>query len=248
MKTFFSEYQSNYDSYTFWYTRYAIAEVLSEVFLLYEEWFLPYSGDVNESQHIFYFCRSVKVNLNEFVFGSENRRIQRKAEEIWIDYRVIDKSEFDVSSDVFCDFCLWYSQERFSNGGFDPERFDYVISRGFCNKLIKFVIWEVVVWYVLLCEHWESAHYRFSFFDTTLVERFPLGKYMMQQALVWAKEVWKTNLYLWTCYKESWLYKIRDWSGVEWRDWNEWSQDIDRLKYLCKERDGTEVNRDVWKE
>lgn len=115
------------------------------IFLLYEQWFLPYSGDVNQSQHIFYFCRSVRVDMDQFVFGSENRRIERKAEELWISYEISNKSDFDIFSDEFCNFCLWYSQERFSNGGFDSERFDYVVSRDICNKIMKFAVWELTI-------------------------------------------------------------------------------------------------------
>ena len=44
----------------------------------------------------------------------------------------------------------------------------------------------------------------------------------------------KKYIYLGTCYGEDSLYKVRDFKGIEYFDGNEWIDDIEKLKSLCK--------------
>ena len=138
MKTFFSEYTSDYTSYTFGYTYYAQAENYTELDTIYDQGFLPYTGKLDLSEDLFYFCRSLRINISNFQNNSENRRIIRKVEALDIQVSVHDKHNFNLSDPEFEDFCISYTQSRFYHPDLSPERFRFVINKGYSNKIFEF--------------------------------------------------------------------------------------------------------------
>lgn len=236
MRTFFSEYTSDYTSYTFGYSYYAHIQSYDELNEAYSQWFLPYTGKLDITQDIFYFCRSLRVDISKFENTSENRRIIKKVEPLHIQVTIYNKEDFDTRSNEFEDFCIWYTQSRFYHEWMTTERFHYVISRWYANKIIEFKIWDTgqIIWYTLAIVTDTIMHHRFCFFDTELMESIPLGKYLMRYTIDRCKQQWLTYAYLWTCYKETWLYKVRDFEWVERWDGNKWSTHIEQLKNLCK--------------
>ena len=76
MKIVFSEYNTNYSTYSYGYGVYAIAESENDIGEIYDKGFLPYSGS-GEIENHFYLCRSLRVNLKKFSLSSENKRIQK---------------------------------------------------------------------------------------------------------------------------------------------------------------------------
>lgn len=234
MKTFFSEYTSNYQTYTFWYTQYAVIKSLDELDEAYDRGFLPYSGDLTLEERVFYRCRSLRVDLSRFTFNSENRRVARKAAEHEIVRKLWDKSEFDISQATFEQFCLSYAHDRYGAENMPIERFRYIMTRDYATHVMEYLIDGQVLGYIYLIYGEKFVHYWFSYYDVSYMDKFPVGTYLMADVISWAQEQWLDYVYLGTCYKESWLYKVRNFNATQRWDGNQWSDDTARLKSLCK--------------
>lgn len=235
MNIFFSEYLTNYSTYTFGYTAYCQADALEEIPEIYTKGFLPYTGDISLEKSTFYMARSLRIDLDRFTDSSENRRVNRKASELEIEMKLIPLKEFNLEDNDFINFCTQYAAERFAGGEMNPERFQYVLSRGLITHIIEFKTSEKKYGYVLACIHDKMLHYWFSFFDTDYMKSHALGKWMMWKAISWAKENNLSHVYLGTCYQPKSLYKVRDYKGTSFFDGTSWNQDDTTLKYLCKQ-------------
>jgi hypothetical protein len=235
MKTFMSEFLTDYTTYTFGYTKYAIAESHSELDVIYGQGFLPYTGNLTLDQNIFYFCRSLRVDLASFEHNSENRRVLKRIEPLNIEVVIHDKSSFDFTNPEFEDFCIAYTHSRFYHEGMSTERFRYVMSRSYANKIFEFRSEGKVIGYTLAVVTETFMHHWFCFFETELMnDQIPLGKYLMQFTIDRSKKQWLQYAYLWTCYKETGLYKVRDFKGVEFWDGNVRSKDTELIRVLCR--------------
>lgn len=247
MRIFYSEFNSDYTTYTFGYAVYAVTEEAGEIELAYEQGFLPYSSDLSVEDEIFYLCRSVRIALGLFSDSSENRRVDRKFNGFGIEINLLDKSELTGNED-FMRFCLSYAEERFVGGAMSEERLKYILGRQNGTSFLEFRINGKILAYVLIGIHGKSLHYWYSFFDYTLLGELPVGKWVMWKTIRWAIDNGLSYVYLGTCYKEKALYKIRDFKGVEFYTGDiRWSTDVALLKKLCKE-DGMYRSTDRYKE
>ncbi|MEM9849878.1 MAG: GNAT family N-acetyltransferase, partial [Bacteroidota bacterium] len=237
MKIFFSESNNDYASYTFNYAVYCIQESAQDIPAIYDQGFLPYSNDLSIPQEIYYLARSLRVQLSEFSDTSENRRVQRKLAPLDIQLEVIPKAAFQLDQPDFFRFCMNYAQARFSHAAMDAERLRYVLSRASANHLLHFTADGNTVAYVLAIIQDNTFHYWFAFFDTHLMENYPIGKWIMWRSIRWAKEQDLAYVYLGTCYGKSALYKARDFKGLSFFDGMQWNADIKLLKALCKSDD-----------
>lgn len=247
MKIFFSEYRVDYSTYTFGYTAYCIMETIDEFPLIYDKGFLPFTDKIDEKGDIFYMARSLRINLFKFNDSSENRRINRKVEALNMSFKVIPKAEFDLSDPLFRKLCLDYAGGRFSMGGMNEERFDYVLSKEVASHIFEFQSNGVIVGYIIALIEGDILHYWFAFFDTVLMKSHSLGKWMMWAAIDWSKRQGLAYAYLGTAYNTKALYKVRDFKGAEFYDGSGWNQDIKILKKWCK-TDQVERNMDRFKE
>lgn len=246
MRIFFSEFNSNYTTYTFGYAVYAVTEKVQEIEEAYQLGFLPYSSDLSIKEEIFYLCRSVRIALDRFVDSSENRRVDRKFSDYTVEINLVDKSDL-IENEAFLKFCLSYAEERFVGGAMSEERLKYVLSRENGTSFLEFKIDGKILAYVLIGLNGKSLHYWYSFFDYTLLGELPVGKWVMWKTIRWAMEEGLNYVYLGTCYKEKALYKIRDFKGIEFFAGEEvWNTDVNLLKKLCKE-DGEERDSDLYK-
>ncbi len=117
---FLSEHAFNYHSYTFGYGVYAKRVGAENLENIYEQGFLPYSGDkfVTEEQ-IFYMARSLRVVLGEVVLSSENRRIRKKFDEGKFYCHELNAGDGD--NDRFCTTneihrkCTYYLEHTLTN-------------------------------------------------------------------------------------------------------------------------------------
>lgn len=247
MRIFYSEYNSNYTTYTFGYAVYAVAENSTEIEDIYSRGFLPYSSDPNQQEEIFYLCRSLRVRLVCFSDSSENRRVVGKMDAYSrVEIQCTALAQFDMNDEGFRNFCLSYAHERFVGGSMSRERLDYVLRRENATHILTFSNSEKILGYVLLGIHGGSVHYWYAFFDLAVSSHLPLGKWIMYRTLMWAKEEGKDFVYLGTCYKETALYKVRDHKGVEYFTGKGWSDNKAKLKELCKS-DGQENDIDLFK-
>ncbi len=246
MRIFYSEFNSNYSTYTFGYAVYAIADKQEEIEEIYEKGFLPYSADISKVEEIFYLCRSLRVRLSDFSDSSENKRINRKMEGLEPELECIALKDFDINNADFQAFCLHYAKERFVGGSLSQERWAYILKRGNGTHILRFRRGGKVLGYVLVGLHGGAVHYWFSFYDLEISQDLPLGKWLMWRTIKWAQDEGREFVYLGTCYKESGLYKVRDHKGVEYFNGSGWSNDTVRLKELCKS-DGGEHESDIFK-
>lgn len=237
MKIFFSENQPDYSTYTFNYAIYCIKEAQEELPAIYHRGFLPYTGNLSIERDVFYLARSLRVELDRFSDSSENRRVNRKASPLNIQVKVTNKSEIDLTSPTFLDFCMQYASERFSGNAMTPERLRYVLSRETGSHLLTFYSEEQIYGYVLAAIEEDILHYWFAFFDQQYLQSHSLGKWMMWRTICWAKEQGLSYVYLGTCYGKHSLYKVRDHKGLSFFDGAKWNQDRNYLKHLCKTDD-----------
>ncbi|MEL6652112.1 MAG: GNAT family N-acetyltransferase [Bacteroidota bacterium] len=234
MKVIFREGLADYDSYSFGYSVLAQIEPQDSLSHVYNQGFLPYSSELDLPADHCYLCRNVRVNLADFSFGSENRRVGRKLGPLELTVTETSMDEFDTDDPVFRKFCKTYAEAKFSNKYLDDARLDYMFSHASGTDIAT---WKNAdgqpVAYVFLGQDQEIAHYWYAFYDLQLGQEFPLGKYLMQSSVKRAQEKGQKYMYLGTCYGTKPLYKIRDFSGVEYFTGQGWSADIQALKALC---------------
>lgn len=234
MKIFLSESNVDYTTYTFNYTVYAVKESNQELSEIYDKGFLPYTGNTSLQKEVFYYARSLRVNLEKFDDTSENRRVNRMVEPLNIEMNVIPKSEFNIHDSAFMQFCENYINERIGEDNMSIERWNYILSQETGTHLFEFKSDGKIMGYVLAALNDEMVHYWFAFFDTEYMRTHSLGKWMMWKVIRWAKENNLKYAYLGTAYKPAALYKIRDHKGLEFWDGSKWNTDVKILKEWCQ--------------
>ena len=234
MKIFFAESRPDYASYTFNYGIYCVKETQSELPAIYNQGFLPYSGDSNLNYELFYLARSLRVDLDRFEDSSENRRVHRKTQELHIEMNLLEKSELLSSDSAFLSFAQDYVQARISTDHMSKARLNYILQLDIGSHIFQFKIDGKPVGYVLAVIEDSILHYWFSFFDVELMHSHALGKWMMWKVITWAKKNGLSQVYLGTCYGEKSLYKVRDHKGLSFYDGISWNPDVKLLKSWCK--------------
>ncbi len=247
MKIFFSEFTRDYESYTFSYAPYVIFQSQDEMSEVYDSGFLPYTGNVDLEEFLYYKARSLRVDLSQFGLGSENRRVSRKFESYDVSVSWIPAQEFDLESEDFIEFCTAYSRQRFKGGEMSSDRLKYVLGSPFLTDLILFEIDGKRAGYVFVSQNEDMIHYWYSFYELEDFQDLPLGKYMMLEVIRLSKEKGLRHCYLGTCYGAHCLYKVRDFKGVEFSDGNQWINDVKQLKTWCK-NDDQEMQSDRFKQ
>ncbi len=232
MKIFRSESLVDYSSYTFNYAVYCLKEKREELPEIYDMGFLPYSNDTELKQEVFYLARSLRVNLDEFGDSSENRRVNRKIEEINPSFDVVPADRFDLSGQQFVKFCKEFSDQRFSEPLSD-KRLSYILNNDSISHVFRFRAGEEEIGYVISIVEEGALHYWFAFFSLDY-QPYSLGKWMMYSVIRWAAEQGLSHVYLGTCYGEKSLYKVRDFKGLRFFDGNGWNADMKFLKQKCK--------------
>jgi len=230
MKIFFSENQPDYSTYTFNYAVYCIKETQNELPDIYNQGFLPYTGNLKIEADIFYLARSLRVNLDQFKDTSENRRINRKIEDLAIEIHVHKKMDFDTENPVFFDFCMSYAADRFSGNAMTPERLKYVLCKETGSHILSFTSNGKALGYVLAGIEGNALQYWYAFFEQEYMRSHSLGKWMMWRTIHWAKDNGLAYVYLGTCYGKHSLYKVRDHKGLEFFDGSKWNVDAKLLK------------------
>ena len=234
MRILFSEYQTDYASYTFSYAVYCQQEATHEVPDIYDQGFLPYTGDLSLAENYFYLARSLRVDLRRFASLSENRRVDRKIQPLAIEMNVIERTAFDVTDEAFVQFCQSYAEERFAGGSMSSARLSYVFRRNLITHVFRFTTPGKTYGYVLAVVAEGMLHYWFSFYDTNYMRSHSLGKWMMWKVIDWAQQQKLTYAYIGTCYRQKSLYKVRDHKGAEFFDGQGWNADVSFLKTLCQ--------------
>ena len=233
MKLFLSEYRHDYSTYTFGYTMYGLYESSGDLDYLYINGFLPFTGNLNLKHDLYYKSRGIRINLANFKDSSENRRVDRKAEGLKIQYTITPIEQF-TQWESFYTFAKQYSEERIGEDKMPLQRIEYITKRKYLTHILTFTSHDQVIGYVLAVLAPQSFHYWFAFYDTQALEQgIPLGKWLMWKCIHIAKNVERQYIYLGNGYLEKSLYKIRDFKSVEFFDGNGWSSQIKEMQRLC---------------
>jgi len=225
---------------------YCIKDAQNELPDIYNQGFLPYTGNLKITKDIFYLARSLRVNLDNFADTSENRRINRKIEDLAIQIEAHKKSAFDIENPEFLAFCMDYAADRFSGNAMTLERLKFVLSKETGSHILSFTSNGETLGYILAGIEGNAFQYWYAFFNQAYMKSHSLGKWMMWRTIHWAKENGLSYVYLGTCYGKHSLYKVRDHKGLEFFDGSRWNSDVKRLKELCK-TDSETIDKDRFK-
>lgn len=246
MKIFYAESAIDYASYTFPYGVYCVAESMDEFPEIYEHGFLPYTDRTELDESVLYKARSLRVRLENLTSTSENRRTDRKMEELGLKTEWIDIEDFDINNSTFRNLCEKYTAARFKNGQMSSVRLDYVLNHDLASQIWTCAIQDKVIGYVFLSTHGNMVHYWYAFMSLDYLDDYPIGKWMMWNVLKEAQGKGFKYCYLGTCYGNHSLYKVRDHNAIEYYDGLGWNQDKKLLKNLCKS-DGDRGVKDAFK-
>ncbi|UCE93956.1 MAG: GNAT family N-acetyltransferase [Flavobacteriaceae bacterium] len=233
MKIFRSESFVDYKTYTFNYATYCIKEEKSELPEIYNKGFLPYSNNLDLKEETYYLARSLRIELADFTETSENRRVDRKIQEIKPSFEVIPVKDFDLKDPQFLSYCFEFANQRFSEP-ISMDRLEYIFNAQSVSHVFRFTTNGKPVGYVITIIEQGTLHYWFAFFDLDN-PKYSLGKWMMFSVIRWAFQNDLSYVYLGTCYGEKSLYKVRDFKGLAYFDGNQWVKNVKSLKAKCKE-------------
>ncbi|MEN9621713.1 MAG: hypothetical protein RLZZ67_147 [Candidatus Parcubacteria bacterium] len=177
--------------------------------------------------------RSFRVNLNAYTSSSENRRILRKSEHMYLVVKPIPYADYSwrigkLAKDFY---------EKFGDNVFSANKAKEILTDGEKTNFNKLLVFtnaktEQVVGYVICVETDHAIHYSFPFYieDETEPSR---GLGMMTQLIEWAKTKGKEYVYLGSLQRTSDTYKLQ-FLGGEWFDGQTWQVDTTPLRDILK--------------
>lgn len=172
--------------------------------------------------------RSIRIDLSKFDLSSENRRILKKTEGLSLKPESIPYSTYHWSigklGKNFYD--TKFGKKTFSANKIKEALTDENNSN--FNLLFRYLEKENIVGYAICRSTDELIHYCYPFYDlSSQIQNLGLG--MMLRAIIWAKKNGKKYVYLGSAQRPSDTYKLQ-FSGLEWFDINNWSNDLTKLK------------------
>ena len=229
MRIYRKEFGNRYETYEFGYSLWAEREKKDTLADMYNQGFLPYSGDL-DINHTYYMSRGSRVRLKDFAFSSENRRIWKKFGE------GVERTEVNIEEKLkeesFIDFCVSYFDEKHGKDIFTEERLRYVFTFSKENTLFEYTYNGKVAGYVLEVTAKDMRHFWFSFYDLALTKQ-SFGAFLMLHAIKSAKNEGFKYMYLGNVYGEKALYKT-NYQPLEFWNGNDWVDDKKALRALAK--------------
>lgn len=233
MKTIYSESSPDYSNYIFPYVIWGLpdeGECPSEIF---NKGFLPSLPDLSR----YYMCRNIRIHLDNFSPSSENRRILRKG--TGVTFELVERENFDFTAEK-CSFFLEYTEKKFGQGVMSEERLNNLFSNPAVSHILVFKEGSKEVGYVLMyIMPNKMAYYYYAFYDLENTNH-SLGLFMMTSAIQLIKESGCQHIYLGSVYYKGALYKT-NFSGLEFWNGFEWSQDLKQLKFLVERGNKTQT-------
>ena len=228
MKLLFSEWKSDYATYTYPYVIWALPEAGETPADFFERGLLPAAPDLSR----FYVCRNLRVVLAKFQPSSENRRILRKGQGIVSE--LIPRAAFDYSERKRA---AWkaYADQRFGEDVMSFARLDRLMSSPVISHLLVFRDEATGAEVGTVLMHLEAprvAYYYYAFFDLGGLSR-NLGMFMMTATIEHFAKAGFRAVHLGTCYSERALYKTQ-FPGVEFFNGACWSANLDELKFMVR--------------
>ncbi len=249
MKIFYSEYITNYQTYTFGYAVYCILENIDEISDAYKRGFLPYSGMTDLREDVFYLSRGVRIKLNNFNLTKNDKYVVRKVEENLSMEITIKKKEdaLKIYPAIKKDF-FNFAKSRFRMDVLDYKRVDYIFDKKFFKDIIIFTRDKKLIAYLLAVPVKNSVHIWYSIIgnqlDLNSIKN--LGKYLLIKTLSYLKSSGLQYCYVGTCYGKNSRYKT-DFLGAEFYNGNFWSDDLKLLSILKKDDEEVIRKKDIFK-
>jgi len=244
MKKFDSEFTHSYKTYSFGYCNYAKRETHDRLSDIYEGGYLPYSGAQN-IEDIFYMARSARVALHNFSLSSENRRIAKKFDGMFIRAQIPIKTF--IADERAISFCLAYFKKRHGARIMPRKRLMAILSSGLLSHVVVYKQDDAPIAYVLEVSDDTMTHFWFSFYDISLI-RQSLGMWLFIDSARVAQEQGKKYFYVGTVYGEKGIYKT-NFKTIAYWDGTEWVNDIPRLKSRSRsDHERIYDATDEWKE
>ncbi len=181
-----------------------------------------------------YQTRSLRIDLAKFKLNSENRRVLKHVENIFLEVADIPYTNYHwgihkLGKDFY--------ETKFGEKTFSAQKIKELITdkeKSNFNKLLIFRQKEdnLAIGYVICFETNNILHYCYPFYDLS-VKTKNLGIGMMTKAIVWAQENNKKYVYLGSAKDEKAKYKLQ-FEGIEWYDRKTWQTDLEVLKKEIK--------------
>jgi arginyl-tRNA--protein-N-Asp/Glu arginylyltransferase len=228
MKLLFSEWKSDYATYTYPYVVWGMPEAGETAPDFFERGLLPAAPDLSR----YYVCRNVRVDLAKFQPSSENRRILRKGQGIACE--LVPRSAYEYSETKRA---AWkaYADQRFGEDIMSFARLDRLMSSPVISHLLVFreeATGAEIGTVLMYVDGPRVAYYYYAFFELGGLSK-NLGMFMMTAAVERFATEGFAAIYLGTCYSERALYKTQ-FPGVEFFNGACWSSNLDELKYMVR--------------
>jgi arginyl-tRNA--protein-N-Asp/Glu arginylyltransferase len=184
-----------------------------------------------------YQTRSLRIDLSKFILSSENKRILRKTENIFLEshplpyasyHWSIHKLGHDFYSKKFGE--KTFSANKIKEIMTDKEKSNFNIVFIYSPSPLKGEGWGEVKGYCITLETDELIHYCYPFYD---LDKSPanMGLGMMIKAIVYAQENNKKYIYIGSFSRPTDIYKLQ-FTGLEWFDKKNWQTNLDELKIV----------------
>lgn len=181
--------------------------------------------------------RSVRIDLSKFELSSENRRILKKIEGMDLNIDSIPYKKYDWQIGKMAKN---FYDEKFGKGVFTANKIKEIMTdrnKSNFNTLFVYSLKNQVVGYTICASTNKILHYSYPFYNLSNVkgQMSNVGIGMMIMAIIAAKQNDKKYIYLGSAQRPTDVYKLQ-FKGLEWFDKNHWSDNIDELKNILKEK------------
>ncbi len=225
MKYIFKEYTKENQGYEYPYKVYLEKEDGDDIDEIFEKGFLP----SRIKKDFFYLSRNLRINLKDFDWNSENRRVLKKTENISIEKQSLKnfKWEYDIGL-----IAIEFFKEKFGQKIISTQKLKWLFSGEFFNSVFVFKKENEIIGYTICMETKNFLDYAYPFYKKEYIKE-NIGMGMMLKAIKHSLENEKKYVNLGTIYDKEAKYKLQ-FKNLEWWDGENWNRDITSLKEKIK--------------
>lgn len=221
MQYTFKEYKGNYKNYEFPYLIYLKANEKDSVDEIYQKGFLPTRIEKN----LYYLSRNIRINLKDFSFNSENRRVLKKTPGLKLKEHKLNQFVFNYN---ISKLATEYFKEKFGENIISTQKLKNICENGFFTNILTFELDNAEVGYCITMQTKNLLHYSYPFYKKELIGT-NIGMGMILKTIEYALKEKKQFVYLGTVYSKEAKYKLQ-FKNLEWFSGVSWCNDIDKLK------------------
>lgn len=173
--------------------------------------------------------RSVRINLKDFEFTSENKRILRKIEDIKLEYSPIPYSNYDWT---IAKLAKDFYENKFTKNIFSANKIREILTteKNNFNKLLIYKENEKKIAFAICHETDDMIHYSYPFYDLEYPNK-NIGMGTMLRAIEYAIQNKKEYIYLGSAQRPKDIYKFQ-FKNMEYFDGEKWNKNFEELKKI----------------